>query len=387
MPGNAAKMAILAHNDPLARNTAAPAGDELFIGLMSGTSLDGVDAVLVAFERNRPRGLAHQSRDFEPALRQELLALHRPGADELRRAALIGGELAQHYAAVTLELLRASGHSARDIRAIGCHGQTVRHDPQQGYTLQLNQPARLAELTGMTVVADFRSRDIAAGGQGAPLVPAFHAAVFGAKHHRVVLNLGGIANLTDLPPGGVVRGFDTGPGNMLLDAWVALNWQEAFDVKGRRAAGGKVLSGLLEALVTEPFFARPPPKSTGRDLFHLDWLLGHLGGDERPEDVLATLAELTARSVADAVHTHCPGCREVLICGGGVYNEDLLARLANHLPGIRTASTAEAGIAPLWVEAMAFAWLARQALLGLPGNLPAVTGAAGPRVLGAIYPA
>ncbi|KAB2839032.1 MAG: anhydro-N-acetylmuramic acid kinase [Burkholderiales bacterium] len=380
-------MGILAHNEHTARTAGTLAGGELYVGLMSGTSLDGIDAILVAFENGRPRGIAHRNHGFNPALRRELMDLHRSGPDELRRAALASAELATAYAAVTQDLLASTGHAAEAIRAIGCHGQTVRHDPDRGYTLQLNQPARLAELTGIPVVADFRARDIAAGGQGAPLVPAFHAAVFGASYHRVVLNLGGIANLTDLPPGGLVRGFDTGPGNMLLDAWTQQCWQEPFDHSGRRAASGLVLPQLLQAMLAEPYFALAPPKSTGRDRFHLAWLCGHLHGDERPEDVLATLAELTANTVAAALREYCKGAKELLVCGGGAENQDLLARLSRILPDMAIESTASAGIPPMWVEAMAFAWLARQAVLGQPGNLPAVTGAAGPRVLGAIYPA
>lgn len=380
-------MGILAHNQHLALAERASAGTELYVGLMSGTSLDGVDAVLVAFDGEYPQGVAHHSREFDETLRQELLDLHLAGHDELRRAAMVGIELAKQYAEVTAELLATAGLAPANIRAIGCHGQTVRHAPQSGYTLQLNQPARLAELTGVTVVADFRARDIAAGGQGAPLVPAFHAAVFGSSDHRAVLNLGGIANLTDLPPEGAVRGFDTGPGNMLLDAWTHRHWQEPFDAGGRRAARGRTLPWLLENLLAEPYFSLPPPKSTGRDRFHLDWLLNHLQGDEAPEDVLASLAELTAQSAATALLTHCPGAKTLLICGGGVNNEDLLSRLARVLPDTELFSTAQAGIPPVWVEAMAFAWLARQSLLGRPGNLPQVTGAAGPRVLGAIYPA
>jgi len=359
---------------------------ELLIGLMSGTSLDGVDAVLVDFGATKPQALAHAALTFDGALRERLLALHTRGHDELHRAATLGAELAETYADATANLLRTAAVQAHDITAIGCHGQTVRHDPASGYTLQLNQPARLAELTGITVVADFRSRDIAAGGQGAPLVPAFHDALFRRDDaRRVVLNLGGIANITDLPAEGPVRGFDTGPGNMLLDAWVQRHWGEPFDREGARAATGKLVPALLEAMLAEPYFALPPPKSTGRDLFNAEWLATHIPDAAKPEDVLATLAELTATSVAQAIERHCAGAREILVCGGGAYNAHLLRRLAHHLPACLIRSTEEAGVAPLWVEAMAFAWLARQTLRGLPGNLPEVTGARGPRVLGAIY--
>lgn len=360
---------------------------ELLIGLMSGTSLDGVDAVLTDFSEENPRALVHVALPFDAVLRTNLLALHARGHDELHRAAMIGTELAKTYAEATTSLLREAALQAENIRAIGCHGQTVRHDPASGYTLQLNQPARLAELTGITVVADFRSRDIAAGGQGAPLVPAFHQAIFGRPdRHRVVLNLGGIANITDLPPQGPVRGFDTGPGNMLLDAWMQQHWGEPYDRDGARAATGKPLPDLLEVMRAEPYFALPPPKSTGRDLFNAEWLAAQIPDGAKPEDVLATLAELTAMSVAQDVERHCAGATEILVCGGGAYNTHLLRRLAHHLPACAIRGTLEEGLAPLWVEAMAFAWLARQTLGGLPGNLPEVTGARGPRVLGAIYP-
>ncbi|MBI3147222.1 MAG: anhydro-N-acetylmuramic acid kinase [Betaproteobacteria bacterium] len=363
------------------------ASREYLIGLMSGTSLDGVDAVLVEFQQEKPVAIAHRARAFDAPLRQTLLELHQCGSDELHRAALASIALTHHYAAVTGELLAARGLAPEAIRALACHGQTVRHDPKSGYTLQLNQPARLAELIGITVVADFRARDIAAGGQGAPLVPAFHAAVFRAPdRHRVVLNLGGIANITDLPPNDEVRGFDTGPGNMLLDAWTQRHWQRDFDRDGAIAATGAVIPGLLRNLLDDPYFAIAPPKSTGRDRFHLGWLTARLAGGEAPEDVLATLAELSAQSIAQSLARHCPGTEEVLVCGGGAFNSDLLTRLGCSLPGVSIMSTGEVGIAPLWVEAMAFAWLARQTLLGLPGNLPPVTGAAGPRILGAIYP-
>ncbi len=354
---------------------------------MSGTSLDGIDAVLVDFGTPAPRVLAHHSLQFDESLRHRLLDLHSAGADELRRAALISRELATLYATATRQLLNRAGVVAASVCAIGCHGQTIRHDPAAGYTLQINQPALLAELTGITVVADFRSRDIAAGGQGAPLVPAFHAGLFrDASAHRVVLNLGGVANVTDLPATGEVRGFDTGPGNMLLDAWTSRHWQITFDEGGRLAATGRVIGGLLARLLADPYFELSPPKSTGRDRFHLAWLLGHLSGDENPVDVLATLTELTAASVAGGIREHCRGADEVLVCGGGAFNADLLARLARYLPETKLVQTQDFGIAALWVEAMAFAWLARQTLQGRPGNLPTVTGAAGPRVLGAIYP-
>lgn len=376
-----------------------PAGG-LFIGLMSGTSLDGVDGVLVAFEPGGGRALevrAHAHRPFAAGLRAELMALNSPGGtDELHRSALAANALARVQAEV-VQALRPEG-AAVAIAAIGSHGQTVRHRPGEfdgtGYTLQLNNPALLAELTGCTVVADFRPRDVAAGGQGAPLVPAFHARVFGRPGHpRALLNLGGIANLTLLPaaddPAGEVRGFDCGPANALLDHWVQRHRGQPFDADGAWAATGQVQPALLAQLCGEPFLRQPPPKSTGRDLFHPGWLDTHLAPHAglRPQDVQATLAEFTVVAAADALRAHAPGVPELLVCGGGALNAHLMRRLAVALPGVAVRSSAEAGLPPLQVEAAAFAWLARACLLGEAGNLPAVTGARGPRTLGAIYPA
>ncbi len=383
-------------------NTAAaapdltPAGDRqaaCWIGLMSGTSLDGVDGVLAAFDGDQISVHAHAHRAFEPALRQELLALNTPGPDELHRAALAANALARLYAEVVATLRRACPDAA--VRAIGAHGQTVRHRPGAidgtGYTLQLNAPALLAELCGLPVVADLRSRDLAAGGQGAPLVPAFHRACFGRPgEHLAVLNLGGIANLTLLGADGGVLGFDCGPGNALMDAWCQRHLGQPYDDAGRWAAGGRVLPSLLAAALAEPYFALPPPKSTGRDDFHAAWLdrlLVTAAPTADPRDVQATLAELTALSVATDLRRHLPGADRLLVCGGGALNDALMGRLAAALPGVAVASTAEAGLPPMQVEATAFAWLARAHLLGEPGNLPSVTGAAGPRVLGALYPA
>ena len=272
------------------------------------------------------------------------------------------------------------------IAALGCHGQTIRHRPDSGYTLQLANPARLAERTGITVVADFRSRDVAAGGQGAPLVPAFHAALFGSgDRHRVVVNLGGIANVTDLPPGGTVRGFDTGPGNTLLDAWCERHNGAPFDRDGAWAASGRVIPALLASLLADPYFALSPPKSTGRDHFNLDWLEQKVGGSPAPADVQRTLLELTAVTVGNAIAEHCRGAVEVLVCGGGANNVELLRELAAKLGTRRLATTGSLGVPVDEVEALAFAWLARETLAGRAGNLPAVTGAVGPRVLGAVY--
>jgi anhydro-N-acetylmuramic acid kinase len=375
----------------------------LFIGLMSGTSLDGVDGVLARFPDDSSRHaievLAHAHRPFAAGLRDEFLALNRPGGhDELHRSMLAANELARVQAEVVQALLQAGGRRPAEVEALGSHGQTVRHRPGEfdgtGYTVQLNAPASLAELTGITVVADFRSRDVAAGGQGAPLVPAFHAQVFGRPDSpRAVLNLGGIGNLTLLPAmndtPAQVRGFDCGPGNALMDHWVHRHLGQAFDDEGRWAAGGQVLPALLDALMAEPYLQRPPPKSTGRDLFNPEWLAGRLAGFESasPRDVQATLAEFTAGSAVQALQREAPGGAELLVCGGGAFNAHLMSRMASLLPGWHVGSTAEAGLPPLQVEAAAFAWLARCALSGQAGNRPEATGAKGPRVLGAVYPA
>ena len=376
----------------------SPIAHRYCIGLMSGTSLDGVDGVLVDFAEGT-QVLWHASRGFDAALRAELLALNTPeGRDELHRAALAANALARSYAEVVRELLQATGLAPGQIAAIGAHGQTVRHRPQMfdvtGYTLQLNSPALLAELSGVAVVADLRSRDVAAGGQGAPLVPAFHQGVFGRPGETVlVLNIGGIANLSVLAGDGTVLGFDCGPGNALMDGWCQTHTGQSYDDGGQWAATGQVLPALLDRLLAEPFLQQPPPKSTGRDLFHADWLAGHLSAtatsaaDARPADVQATLTEFTARACAGAVQRFGRGGGELLVCGGGAFNTQLMQRIAALLPGVAVDTTAARGLPPQQVEAAAFAWLARQALLGLPGNLPAVTGARGPRILGAIHPA
>lgn len=366
---------------------------------MSGTSLDGVDAVLAVFDGAVCRVLAAAHRPFPPALRAELFALQTAGSDELARAARASNALADTYAAAIVDVLAAAGVAAADVAAAGVHGQTVRHCPAEGWTLQLNNAARVAERAGVTVVADFRARDLAAGGQGAPLVPAFHAAIFARDDvDRVVVNVGGIANLTVLPAGGdvaAVRGFDTGPGNALMDLWCARHRGEAFDGDGAWARSGRVDAALMGALLAEPYFRAQPPKSTGRDLFNADWLAQRLarrseGGASAPDaaDVQATLLALTARTIADAVTAAGVGASaEVLVCGGGANNSALMEALGVELAPRRVVTTAAQGVAVEHVEALAFAWLARAALAGRPGNLPAVTGARGLRILGAIHPA
>jgi len=348
---------------------------------MSGTSLDGVDAVLLDAAA-APRVLASVHHAFDEPLRRELLALNSAGDNEIDRGARLGNELAKRYAAAVGDLLRGCGRKASDVRAIGCHGQTVRHRPDRGYTLQIGNAALLAELSGIAVVADFRARDIAAGGQGAPLAPAFHATLFRHRsENRVVANLGGIANVTRLPIEGTVVGFDCGPGNCLLDLWAAKHLGKPYDEGGEWAAGGRVIAALLERLREEPFLDAPPPKSTGRDLFNEAWLTARLRG-EAPRDVQATLLEFAARCVAEA----CKGAARVIVCGGGTGNGALMRRLADLLRPAPVESSAAHGLDPSLVEAAAFAWLAERTLSGAPGNLAEVTGARGPRVLGAIYP-
>ena len=373
----------------------------LFIGLMSGTSMDGVDGVLADFgDSGLPtQVLASASRPLSPALRQELLALNTPGDNELHRAALAANALARLYAHIVADLLQASQLAPAQITAIGAHGQTVRHRPQEfdgtGYTLQLNQPALLAELCGIDVVADFRSRDVAAGGQGAPLVPPFHRAAFGhPTQSRAVLNIGGISNITLLPGAAdtleaPLIGFDCGPGNALMDAWCQMHTGAAYDDRGHWAAQGVVNASLLAALQDEPFFAKPPPKSTGRDLFNLPWLRQRLAGFEglAAQDVQATLTELSAWACAQALRWASHSPELLVVCGGGALNDYLIQRLQAALLSIRVCSSAELGVAPTEVEALAFAWLAQQTVLRKTSSVASVTGAQGARILGAVYPA
>lgn len=364
------------------------AARNFFVGLMSGTSLDGVDAALVELAPPNPVLINTAYLPLSEALKEELHGLQTSGPNELDRAARAGNELSRLYAEAVVALLTNTGMSPAAIRACGCHGQTIRHRPDAGYTLQIGNPALLAELTGIIVVADFRSRDVAAGGQGAPLAPAFHAAVFGSDTaHRVIVNIGGIANLTDLPAQGKVTGFDTGPGNVLLDLWIQRHLGKQHDQAGAWAQGGTVLTEPLAAMLAEPYFARRPPKSCGRDLFNAVWLEKFSMRRAAPQDVEATLAELSARSIADAVEQYCAQADELYVCGGGAHNLCVIERLRRNLPRCHIATTAALGIDPDWVEAIAFAWLAKQTLDGRPGNLAAVTGACGERVLGAIYPA
>ncbi len=357
---------------------------------MSGTSLDGVDAVLVDLGLHRRALLRTFFLPYDHALKAKLLALHYPGSDELNQAALMANQLASLYARAITGLLEDNPRLLRHVAAIGCHGQTVRHCPQngKGYTIQLVNAALLAELTQTTVVADFRSRDIAAGGQGAPLVPAFHQALFmDSAHRRVIVNIGGIANITYLDPEVPVTGFDCGPGNLLMDAWCFHHLGQPYDKNGQWAATGTVLSDLLEQFYADGFFSSSPPKSTGRDLFNFRWLTGHLRGSESPEDVQRTLLQLTVLSIVSAINQYYPETDEVFLCGGGAHNTLLISDLEKHLLDRKVALTDELGVPVDWVEAYAFAWLAQQTIGGQTGNVPSVTGAKGERILGAIYPA
>jgi len=364
---------------------------------MSGTSLDGVDGVLVDFANPKLNVIAYATAPFPADLRRELLALNTPGANELHRAALAANALVRVYAQVVTRLLEASSIDKTQVTAIGAHGQTVRHQPLAfdgtGYSLQLNNPALLAELTGIDVVADFRSRDVAAGGQGAPLVPAFHQSVFGHLGETVAaLNIGGISNLTVLGPklADDVLGFDCGPGNALMDFWCQQHLGHAYDADGAWAATGKVHAGLLATLLNEPYFDKPAPKSTGRDLFNPRWLTEKLDQGftlVAPVDVQATLTELTANACAACVGSYGLNSESLIVCGGGAFNGHLMRRLQALLPALQVRSSQLHGLPPLQVEASAFAWLARKAVLRETASLETVTGAKGARVLGAIYPA
>lgn len=372
-----------------------PAPGRYYIGLMSGTSTDGVDGILADFQSpDRPVIMASTSQAMPQALRDEFLALNHPGSNELERAARAGNQLADLYALATRHLLQHSGIPASRVQAIGAHGQTVRHDPEAGYTIQINAPARLAETTGIAVIADFRSRDIAAGGQGAPLVPAFHRALF-ASHEacRAVLNLGGIANVTLLPPGGPICGFDTGPANVLLDTWIQKIQGKTYDHDGAWAATGRVNKTLLDFLTeSEPWLEQKPPKSTGRHLFNLVWLENRLaqcpqsGKPFSDADVQATLQAFTARTAASAVRLYGPDTTEVIVCGGGALNKGLMNMLKAELPACTLSTTAHYGIPVQQVEALAFAWLAKAWDQGMAAGLPAVTGARAERILGCRYP-
>jgi len=355
--------------------------DPLFVGLMTGTSLDGVDAVLTRQSCAGTQVLAQHSSDLPADLRTELLKLCRPGDNEVERAGPCHRALGEHYAQAVTELLTKADVPANAVTAIGCHGQTVRHCPgEQGFSLQLGCSDTLAVRCGLPVVSDFRNKDMVLGGQGAPLAPRFHEYAFGdPDERRVVVNLGGIANVSLLDQHTLTGGFDTGPANTLLDHWHQRHQGGHYDPQGTWSAGGQVIPVLLKRLLDDPYFHRAPPKSTGREYFHLDWLTPHLNAKMPPRDVQATLAELTARSVTEAISAF--RADRLLVCGGGVHNRDLLSRLAR-LSGLPVDSTEIAGVDPDCVEAAAFAWLAWAYWEKIPGNAPQVTGASRPAVLG-----
>ncbi|MGL4668671.1 MAG: anhydro-N-acetylmuramic acid kinase [Saezia sp.] len=369
----------------------------LYIGLMSGTSLDGADGVLVDFsDPKQPQILAHAHHPMPKDLREEFFSLNQPASNELHRSAIAANKLIRDvYTPVVKQLLQQTNTQPEQVQAIGAHGQTVRHQPHladlTAYTLQLNAPALLAELTDITVVSDFRSRDIAAGGQGAPLVCTFHAELFSQPHKTIaILNLGGIANFTLLTEDNHILGFDCGPANALMDEWCELHTGKPYDENGVWAASGQLIPELLQAMLQEPYFSLHPPKSTGRDLFHMEWLNHHLRflpNRHQPQDIQATLLELTAQSAAQALRKHAPNAASLLLCGGGALNSFLTHRLQELVHPTVTESTAAYGVPPLQVEATAFAWLARKCILEQPANSPQVTGAKGARILGAIYQA
>lgn len=355
---------------------------------MSGTSLDGIDAVLVDLSESSPQQLAKHFLPYDEALKDTLLELHRPKQNELHQANITSNQLAKLYALAVTQMLSQANISCQDVLAIGNHGQTIRHCPDQGYSLQIGNAALLAELTGITVISDFRSRDVAAGGQGAPLVPAFHDKIF--RHpdiHRVIVNIGGISNLTNLPPHLPASGHDCGPGNLLLDVWCLQHQAAPYDNNGTWASSGVIIHSLLEQMRNEAYFALPPPKSCGRELFNMGWLQEKLNGKEKPEDVQATLLELTCQSITQAVRQYSADVEEVYLCGGGANNQALETRLKVLLDDCSVQKTDVLGVNANHVEAFAFAWMAQQTLHAKPANLPQVTGAMHPCILGAIYQA
>lgn len=365
----------------------------LYLGLMSGTSLDGIDAALFDFSTLPPHLVDARTTPLDDALRQRLLDLAEGRQDDLDTLGSVDYLLGLAFAAAATALLKQAKLAPAAIHAIGSHGQTVRHrpEPPTPFTLQIGDPNLIAEHTGITTVADFRRRDMAAGGQGAPMVPAFHAACFrSADEDRAILNVGGMANLTILPanPEQPVRGFDTGPGNVLMDAWIGQHENRSFDADGAWATTGHIHAALLNHLLSDAFIEQAPPKSTGREQYNLKWLQAQLGTqDYAPADVQATLCAFTAQSIADSVQRWAENTQKLLVCGGGAHNRQLLAELQRRLPGVDVETTEAYGLSPDWVEAAAFAWMARETLAGRPSNVPSVTGARQSCILGAIYPA
>ncbi len=367
-------------------------GEKLYLGLMSGTSIDSIDAILVNFSATEQTVIAYHEQPWPLELRQEIQSITTPGNNEIDRMGSLDARVADHFAKVVAELLTHTDIKPQQVTAIGCHGQTIRHRPnsEPPFTLQIGDPNRIAEATGITTVADFRRRDMAAGGQGAPLVPAYHEWLFRKSgEHRVILNIGGIANLTVIPadPTSPVLGFDSGPGNILLDGWAQTKLAQPFDHCGSWAASGAVNRKLLKLLLSDPYFSLPHPKSTGREYFTQQWLQDRLGQNIKPEDVQATLTALTATSIHQAIELAAADLQRVIVCGGGVHNDELMRQLQELLGKVPLETTATYGIEPNQVEAAAFAWLARQTLEHRSGNLPTATGASHATVLGGIYQA
>lgn len=361
-----------------------------YVGIMSGTSLDGIDAVLADFNLQPPTLLNTFYQPYDKNLRRQILELHQSGNNELHRSAILSNKLAHCYAKAVISLLNKHKIKPQNIAAIGCHGQTVRHCPQAdaGYSIQLGNASLLAELTGITVVTDFRNRDIAAGGQGAPLVPVFHQLLFqDPKINRIIVNIGGISNVTSLAPNMKVVGFDCGPGNLLMDSWCQHHLGTTYDKNGTWAKSGKTIPELLEKLMSFDYFSLPPPKSTGREMFNLSWLENYLSGNEKPEDVQATLLRLTSTVITNAILTYFSDATEIYLCGGGARNIALTSNIQISLPKKKVALTDVLGTNADWLEAFAFAWLAKQAIQGVPSSLPSVTNAKEERILGAIYQA
>ena len=363
---------------------------DYYVGIMSGTSLDGIDAVLTDLNSEPPLLLNTFYQPYDKNLRNQILDLHQSGNNELHLAAMLSNKLAHCYAETVINLLKKHKIKSQSVTAIGCHGQTVRHCPQSemSYSIQLGNASLLAELTGINVVADFRSRDIAAGGQGAPLVPAFHKLLFqDPEISRVIVNIGGISNITSLTSNTKIVGFDCGPGNILMDSWCQRHLGTTYDKNGTWAESGETIPALLEELMSLKFFSVPPPKSTGREVFNLTWLEKYLSGNENTEDVQATLLQLTSRAITDTIPKWFPNTTEVYLCGGGARNIALISRIQISLPGKKVAPTDVLGINADWLEAFAFAWLAKQNIQGVPSSIPSVTNAKGERILGAIYQA
>lgn len=368
----------------------------LYVGLMSGTSIDSIDAAIVECSENGMNLVATLEHPISDTTRNDIAAISQSGDDEIERLGRLDRELGKLFAEAVLQLLHNNNTPSSAITAIGSHGQTIRHRPpssaasaQDCFTLQIGDPNTIAESTGITTVSDFRRRDIAAGGEGAPLAPAFHAAAFSAPNiNRAIVNVGGIANASILRGRELALGFDTGPGNTLLDQWISKHTGRRYDAEGDWAAEGEVVSRLLDSMLQHPFLHKSGPRSTGKEAFNLDWLSSCLEGlpEYSPQNIQATLAELTAQSIVAGIHSSNISLDEVYVCGGGAHNTDLMRRLYRMLDPTLLATTSAIGMEPDWVEAAAFAWLARQTLEGLAGNAPVVTGASGPRILGGVYP-